>query len=223
MTLPQRPFGQSGQILPRLGLGCMGMSDFYGPADRGLSIATIHAAQEAGVAMLDTGDFYGMGDNEMLLRAALGASTADALREFCKGKEIEAAESPDEEEAWSFMQVLLSGSSARQELLQRLGFPEALDLGGSNALATAAGDHDATAAAAVAAPAVSGPVSANPQPPPAVDDGAGFFDSLPETPKAAPSKIQTPLTPAADSAAALPVSLPPTPTAQAQAVTRCLR
>ena len=71
MTLPQRPFGQSGQILPRLGLGCMGMSDFYGPADRGLSIATIHAAQEAGVAMLDTGDFYGMGDNEMLLRAAL--------------------------------------------------------------------------------------------------------------------------------------------------------
>jgi len=77
MTLPLRPFGQTGQILPRLGLGCMGMSDFYGPADRSESIATIHAAQEAGVVMLDTGDFYGMGDNEMLLREALAGGRRD--------------------------------------------------------------------------------------------------------------------------------------------------
>jgi aryl-alcohol dehydrogenase-like predicted oxidoreductase len=49
----------------------MGMSDFYGPADEGESIATIHAALEAGITLLDTGDFYGMGHNEMLIREAL--------------------------------------------------------------------------------------------------------------------------------------------------------
>ena len=55
----------------RLGLGLMGMSDLYGPADRSVSIATIHAALDAGITLLDTGDFYGMGHNEMLLREAL--------------------------------------------------------------------------------------------------------------------------------------------------------
>lgn len=54
-----------------LGLGCMGMSDLYGPADRAESIATIHAALDAGMTLFDTGDFYGMGDNEMLLAEAL--------------------------------------------------------------------------------------------------------------------------------------------------------
>jgi aryl-alcohol dehydrogenase-like predicted oxidoreductase len=49
----------------------MGMSDLYGPADRGESIATIHAAVEAGVTLIDTGDFYGMGHNEMLIGEAL--------------------------------------------------------------------------------------------------------------------------------------------------------
>jgi aryl-alcohol dehydrogenase-like predicted oxidoreductase len=49
----------------------MGMSDFYGPADRSESIATIHAALDAGVTLLDTGDFYGMGHNELLLHEAL--------------------------------------------------------------------------------------------------------------------------------------------------------
>jgi aryl-alcohol dehydrogenase-like predicted oxidoreductase len=52
-------------------LGCMGMSGAYGPADRAESIATIHAALEAGVELLDTGDFYGMGHNELLLAEAL--------------------------------------------------------------------------------------------------------------------------------------------------------
>src|SRR5678815_6072338 len=49
----------------------MGMSDFYGPADENESIATIHAALDAGVNLLDTGDYYGAGHNEMLLGRAL--------------------------------------------------------------------------------------------------------------------------------------------------------
>jgi aryl-alcohol dehydrogenase-like predicted oxidoreductase len=66
-----RQLGRSGPAVSLVGLGCMGMSDFYGPADRGESIATLHAAIEAGITLLDTGDFYGMGHNEMLLAEAL--------------------------------------------------------------------------------------------------------------------------------------------------------
>ncbi|WP_067659369.1 aldo/keto reductase [Nocardia harenae] len=53
------------------GLGCMGMSGVYGAADRGESIATVHAALDAGITLLDTGDFYGTGHNELLLAEAL--------------------------------------------------------------------------------------------------------------------------------------------------------
>jgi pyridoxine 4-dehydrogenase len=66
-----RKLGRSGPDVSLLGLGCMGMSDFYGPTDRSESIATIHAALDAGITVLDTGDFYGMGHNEMLIREAL--------------------------------------------------------------------------------------------------------------------------------------------------------
>jgi aryl-alcohol dehydrogenase-like predicted oxidoreductase len=66
-----RQLGRTGPRVSSLGLGCMGMSDFYGPADRAESIATIHAALDAGIDLLDTGDFYGMGHNEMLLNEAL--------------------------------------------------------------------------------------------------------------------------------------------------------
>jgi aryl-alcohol dehydrogenase-like predicted oxidoreductase len=66
-----RSLGSTGPDVSALGLGLMGMSDFYGPADRAESIATIHAALDAGVTLLDTGDFYGMGANELLLRDAL--------------------------------------------------------------------------------------------------------------------------------------------------------
>src|SRR6056297_1422632 len=66
-----RGLGTNGPAVSALGLGCMGMSDFYGPADRAESIATIHAALEAGVTLLDTGDFYGLGHNELLIREAL--------------------------------------------------------------------------------------------------------------------------------------------------------
>ncbi|GGK90670.1 aldo/keto reductase [Sphaerisporangium melleum] len=66
-----RTLGKTGPAVSELGLGLMGMSDLYGPADEAESIATIHAALDAGVTLLDTGDFYGMGHNEMLLRDAL--------------------------------------------------------------------------------------------------------------------------------------------------------
>lgn len=70
--LTQRQLGTTGIGLPPLGLGCMGMSDMYGPTDRAESLATLDAAIEQGLVLLDTGDFYGMGHNELLLREALG-------------------------------------------------------------------------------------------------------------------------------------------------------
>lgn len=66
-----RTLGQEGPSVSDIGLGCMGMSDLYGPADDAESIATIHAALDAGVTLLDTGDYYGMGHNELLIRDAL--------------------------------------------------------------------------------------------------------------------------------------------------------
>src|SRR4051812_5796894 len=66
-----RTLGTTGPTVSALGLGAMGMSDLYGPADRRESIATIHAALDAGITLLDTGDFYGMGHNELLIREAL--------------------------------------------------------------------------------------------------------------------------------------------------------
>ncbi|HEX5225398.1 MAG TPA: aldo/keto reductase [Solirubrobacteraceae bacterium] len=63
--------GRNGPAVSALGLGCMGMSGMYGPSDRAESIATIRAALAAGIDLLDTGDFYGMGHNELLIGEAL--------------------------------------------------------------------------------------------------------------------------------------------------------
>lgn len=72
--------GATGPKVSEIGLGCMGMSGMYGPSDRAESIATVHAALDAGVNLLDTGDFYGMGHNEMLIAEALkGRKREDAL------------------------------------------------------------------------------------------------------------------------------------------------
>jgi aryl-alcohol dehydrogenase-like predicted oxidoreductase len=71
LGMQHRKLGKTGPTVSALGLGTMGMSDFYGPADRGESVATIHAALDAGVNLIDTGDFYGMGHNEMLVGEAL--------------------------------------------------------------------------------------------------------------------------------------------------------
>jgi aryl-alcohol dehydrogenase-like predicted oxidoreductase len=65
-----RRLGSDGPQVSALGLGCMGMSDLYGPAEDAESTATIHAALDAGVNLLDTGDYYAMGDNELLIREA---------------------------------------------------------------------------------------------------------------------------------------------------------
>jgi aryl-alcohol dehydrogenase-like predicted oxidoreductase len=66
-----RTLGSTGPQVSAIGLGAMGMSDLYGPADERESIATIHAAIDAGITLIDTGDFYGMGRNELLIAKAL--------------------------------------------------------------------------------------------------------------------------------------------------------
>ena len=74
-----RSLGVNGPTSLAIGLGCMGMSDFYGPSDRSESIATIRAALDANVTLLDTGDFYGMGHNEMLISEAIQDRPRDQI------------------------------------------------------------------------------------------------------------------------------------------------
>jgi len=71
MTAPKRSLGSSGPSVFPLALGCMGMSGMYGPSDERESVATIHAALDQGVNLIDTGDFYGQGHNEMLVGRAI--------------------------------------------------------------------------------------------------------------------------------------------------------
>src|SRR5581483_1015910 len=74
-----RRLGKSGPRVYPIALGCMGMSGMYGPAEENESIATIHAALDNEVNLLDTGDFYGMGNNEMLIGKALKGRRDQAL------------------------------------------------------------------------------------------------------------------------------------------------
>lgn len=78
-SLTTRRLGATGPTVSTLGLGAMGMSDLYGPADEGESIATIHAALDAGVNLIDTGDFYGSGRNELLIAKALKGRDRDEV------------------------------------------------------------------------------------------------------------------------------------------------
>ena len=71
--------GRGGPVVSRAGLGLMGMSGIYGQADDQESIATIYAAVDAGITLLDSGDFYGMGHNELLLRDALRKIPRDSV------------------------------------------------------------------------------------------------------------------------------------------------
>jgi pyridoxine 4-dehydrogenase len=74
-----RTLGATGPQVSEIGLGAMGMSGMYGPADRAESIATVHAALDAGITLIDTGDFYGMGHNELLIRDALEGRDRDGV------------------------------------------------------------------------------------------------------------------------------------------------
>jgi len=67
----KRELGRSGLTVSAIGLGCMGMSEFYGPSDIEESVATIHHALDQGVTFLDTADIYGIGDNEELVGSAI--------------------------------------------------------------------------------------------------------------------------------------------------------
>lgn len=87
--------GTTGPRTSALGLGAMGMSALYGDADRAESIATIHAALEAGVTLIDTGDFYAMGHNEMLIGEALRSAPAARREQAQTSVKFGALRDPD--------------------------------------------------------------------------------------------------------------------------------
>ena len=89
-----RKLGSSGPEVSAIGLGCMGMSGIYGPADETESVATIHAALDADITLLDSGDFYGMGHNEMLIRRALRDRDRDAILLSIKFGSLRGPEGP---------------------------------------------------------------------------------------------------------------------------------
>ncbi|MFF7259879.1 aldo/keto reductase [Streptomyces sp. NPDC008159] len=95
MTTRTRTLGTTGPQVSALGLGCMGMSALYGGADRAESIATLHAALDAGVTLLDTGDFYGMGHNELLIGEALRAAPAAHREQALVSVKFGALRDPD--------------------------------------------------------------------------------------------------------------------------------
>src|SRR5713101_4543057 len=78
-SMEHRQLGANGPQVSAIGLGCMGMSGMYGPSDEAESVATIQAAIDAGINLLDTGDFYGMGHNEILLARALASRRNEVL------------------------------------------------------------------------------------------------------------------------------------------------
>ena len=78
-SIPSRRLAATGPTVFPLALGCMGMSGMYGPADEAESIATIHAALDAGITLLDTGDYYGAGHNELLIGRAIRDRRSQAL------------------------------------------------------------------------------------------------------------------------------------------------
>ncbi|MGK5548373.1 aldo/keto reductase [Streptomyces sp. URMC 127] len=93
--MQHRTLGTTGPRVSALGLGAMGMSALYGEADRAESIATIHAALDAGVTLIDTGDFYGMGHNELLIGEALRTAGPAARAQALTSVKFGALRDPD--------------------------------------------------------------------------------------------------------------------------------
>lgn len=79
MTLATRRLGATGPTVHPLALGCMAMSSMYGPADEAEGVATIQRALDHGVNLLDTGDFYGSGHNELLIGRAIAGRRDQAV------------------------------------------------------------------------------------------------------------------------------------------------
>ncbi|HEX8868331.1 MAG TPA: aldo/keto reductase, partial [Lentzea sp.] len=77
--MKQRTLGTNGPVVSAVGLGLMGMSEFYGATNDAESIATIHRALDLGVSLLDTADVYGAGHNEQLLGRALAGRRDEAV------------------------------------------------------------------------------------------------------------------------------------------------
>jgi aryl-alcohol dehydrogenase-like predicted oxidoreductase len=78
-TIPRRTLGRNGLTVSAIGLGCMGMSDFYGSADPATSLATLHRAIDIGVNFFDTADMYGVGRNEELLAQVLKSRRGEVV------------------------------------------------------------------------------------------------------------------------------------------------
>jgi aryl-alcohol dehydrogenase-like predicted oxidoreductase len=79
MKIPQRKLGSQGLQVSAIGLGCMGMSDFYGPSDEDTNLRVLNAALDIGINLLDTADMYGVGANERLLAKVLGTRRGEIV------------------------------------------------------------------------------------------------------------------------------------------------
>ena len=80
ITIPRRALGRQGLTVSAVGLGCMGMSDFYGPADAATNLSVLNAALDIGIDFLDTADMYGIGGaNERLLAQVLKTRRAEVV------------------------------------------------------------------------------------------------------------------------------------------------
>jgi Predicted oxidoreductases (related to aryl-alcohol dehydrogenases) len=90
-----RRLGETGPTVFPLTLGCMGMSGMYGASDEAESIRAIHAAVDGGVTLLDTGDFYGMGHNELLVGRALREMGSAAREKVLVSVKFGALRAPD--------------------------------------------------------------------------------------------------------------------------------